>query len=67
MKEQAKVITDPVALWERYVQWLYHNEEIGLYLDVSRISFTNEFVEIMAPQVSKCAGVQSHHCSGHQH
>lgn len=38
---------DPGELWRRYVQWLYQHKELGLYLDVSRMGFTDEFVEDM--------------------
>ncbi|XP_047341469.1 glucose-6-phosphate isomerase 1, chloroplastic [Impatiens glandulifera] len=41
---------DPAALWNRYVDWLYQHKELGLYLDVSRIGFTDEFVEKMEPK-----------------
>lgn len=38
---------DPRALWGRYVDWLYQHKELGLYIDVSRIGFTDEFVAEM--------------------
>lgn len=41
---------DPRALWGRYVDWLYQHKELGLYLDVSRIGFTDEFVKKMEPR-----------------
>ncbi|KAI8014318.1 hypothetical protein LOK49_LG05G03080 [Camellia lanceoleosa] len=41
---------DPRELWRRYVDWLYQHKELGLYLDVSRIGFTDEFVEEMEPK-----------------
>lgn len=44
---------DPRALWARYVEWLYQHKELGLYLDVSRIGFTEEFVEEMEPRFQK--------------
>ncbi|MEO1131095.1 MAG: glucose-6-phosphate isomerase [Cyanobacteria bacterium J06639_1] len=37
-------------LWERYQQWLYHHADLDIYVDVSRVSFTSEFVESMQPQ-----------------
>lgn len=40
---------DPRALWRRYVDWLYQHRELGLYLDVSRVGFTDEFVTEMEP------------------
>ncbi|XP_052201397.1 glucose-6-phosphate isomerase 1, chloroplastic-like isoform X2 [Diospyros lotus] len=41
---------DPRDLWRRYVDWLYQHKELGLFLDVSRIGFTDEFVEEMEPR-----------------
>ncbi|KAH9756329.1 glucose-6-phosphate isomerase 1 [Citrus sinensis] len=41
---------DPRELWKRYVDWLYQHKELGLYLDVSRVGFTDEFVEEMEPR-----------------
>ncbi|GMH00238.1 hypothetical protein Nepgr_002077 [Nepenthes gracilis] len=40
----------PRALWGRYVDWLYQHKELGLYLDVSRIGFTDQFVMEMEPR-----------------
>jgi glucose-6-phosphate isomerase len=42
---------EPRALWTRYVDWLYQHKEIGLYLDVSRVGFTDEFVKEMEPRL----------------
>ncbi|CAN6922132.1 unnamed protein product [Brassica oleracea] len=39
-----ELIKDPDALWKRYLDWLYQQKDIGLYLDVSRVGFTDEFV-----------------------
>ena len=36
---------DAKALWQRYQQWLYFHEGLGLYLDVSRMRFNDAFVE----------------------
>ncbi|KAJ7005459.1 glucose-6-phosphate isomerase 1 [Populus alba x Populus x berolinensis] len=44
---------DPNSLWRRYVDWLYQHKELGLYLDVSRIGFTEEFVSEMEPRFLK--------------
>ncbi|KAM7261335.1 hypothetical protein ACFE04_008702 [Oxalis oulophora] len=41
---------DPNLLWSRYVDWLYQHKELGLYLDVSRLGFTDEFVQQMLPR-----------------
>uniref|UniRef100_A0A7N0V2W2 Glucose-6-phosphate isomerase n=1 Tax=Kalanchoe fedtschenkoi TaxID=63787 RepID=A0A7N0V2W2_KALFE len=49
----ARLEKDPAALWRRYVDWLYRHRELGLWLDVSRIGFTDEFVEEMRPRFEK--------------
>ncbi|CAN0873501.1 Glucose-6-phosphate isomerase 1, chloroplastic [Linum grandiflorum] len=41
---------DPKALWRRYVDWLYQHKELGLFLDVSRIGFTDDFYREMEPR-----------------
>lgn len=45
--------TDPKALWERYTEWLYQHKELGLYIDVSRVGFSDEFVKEMEPRFNK--------------
>lgn len=37
-------------LWERYQDWLYYDETLGFYLDVSRMRFDNDFVEKLQPK-----------------
>ncbi|KAL0322864.1 UNVERIFIED_CONTAM: Glucose-6-phosphate isomerase 1, chloroplastic [Sesamum angustifolium] len=44
---------DPQGLWKRYVDWLYQHKELGLYLDVSRVGFTDEFFREMEPRLQK--------------
>jgi glucose-6-phosphate isomerase len=44
---------DNAQLWQRYQDWLYYNEELGFYLDVSRISFDDAFVTAMQPKFDK--------------
>ena len=44
---------DKAALWQRYQDWLYYNEELGFYLDVSRMRFDDAFVEAMKPRFEK--------------
>lgn len=44
---------DPISLWRRYVDWLYQHKELGLLLDVSRIGFTDEFLDRMEPKFQK--------------
>ncbi|KAI7990376.1 hypothetical protein LOK49_LG12G00139 [Camellia lanceoleosa] len=50
-KEKKKgLLKNPRELWRRYVDWLYQHKDLGLYLDMSRIGFTDEFVEEMMPK-----------------
>ena len=44
---------DNAQLWEHYQDWLYYNEELGFYLDVSRMSFDDAFVNKMKPKFDK--------------
>ncbi|MBW4634405.1 MAG: glucose-6-phosphate isomerase [Iphinoe sp. HA4291-MV1] len=44
---------DATALWQRYQQWLYFHEGLGLYLDVSRMRFDDAFVEKLQPKFEK--------------
>ncbi|MEM9003935.1 MAG: glucose-6-phosphate isomerase [Cyanobacteria bacterium P01_F01_bin.86] len=44
---------DAIQLWQRYQDWLYYHEGLGLYLDVSRIRFDDSFVEQMQPRFAK--------------
>ncbi|XXG86517.1 hypothetical protein AAC387_Pa11g1396 [Persea americana] len=44
---------DPLPLWNRYVDWLYQHKDLGLFLDVSRIGFTDEFLTQMEPRLQK--------------
>ena len=37
-------------LWQRYKDWLYYNQKLGFYLDISRMSFDDSFVSQMQPQ-----------------
>ena len=48
--DHAGLEKDPRALWRRYVEWLYQHKELGLYLDVSRVGFTDEFIREMEPR-----------------
>ena len=40
---------DNQQLWQRYQNWLYYHEGLGLYLDVSRMGFDAGFVATMEP------------------
>lgn len=44
---------DARALWQRYQNWLYFHEGLGLYLDVSRIRFDDAFVDSLQPKFDK--------------
>jgi glucose-6-phosphate isomerase len=44
---------DARALWQRYQDWLYFHEGLGLYLDVSRMRFNDAFVESLQPKFDK--------------
>ncbi|HLO88131.1 MAG TPA: glucose-6-phosphate isomerase [Nostocaceae cyanobacterium] len=44
---------DARALWQRYQDWLYFHEGLGLYLDISRMRFDNAFVESLRPKFEK--------------
>ncbi|KAL5232576.1 hypothetical protein ABZP36_031352 [Zizania latifolia] len=44
---RGEVDKDPIRLWNRYVEWLYQHKQLGLFVDVSRIGFTEEFLQRM--------------------
>lgn len=44
---------DAAALWQRYQDWLYYHEQLGIYVDISRMSFDDAFVERLQPQFKK--------------
>jgi glucose-6-phosphate isomerase len=44
---------DAIALWQRYQDWLYQHDELGVYLDISRIRFEAAFIEQMQPKFAK--------------
>ncbi|RRT67183.1 hypothetical protein B296_00039491 [Ensete ventricosum] len=52
-KKTLGIEKDPIKLWRRYVDWLYQHKELGLFLDVSRIAFTDEFLAEMEPRLQK--------------
>jgi glucose-6-phosphate isomerase len=41
---------DATELWQRYQDWLYYHDGLGLYLDISRIGFDDEFVAFLLPK-----------------
>ncbi|MHC0063395.1 glucose-6-phosphate isomerase [Nostoc sp. UIC 10890] len=44
---------DARALWQRYQNWLYFHEGLGLYLDISRMRFDDAFVDSLRPKFDK--------------
>ncbi|MBD0335370.1 MAG: glucose-6-phosphate isomerase [Cyanobacteria bacterium Co-bin13] len=46
-------MNDAAALWQRYRDWLYYNEGLSFYLDVSRMRFDDAFVAQMQPRFQK--------------
>lgn len=46
-------MSSAVELWQRYQDWLYYHAELGLYVDISRIGFTPEFVTQIQPKFVK--------------
>ncbi len=44
---------DAAALWQRYRDWLYYHDGLGLYLDISRMRFDDNFVADMRPRFDK--------------
>lgn len=40
-------------LWQRYQDWLYFHENLGLYLDISRMRFEDGLVAELQPKFSK--------------
>lgn len=41
---------DAAALWKRYQDWLYYHKGLGIYVDISRMSFDEAFVQQLAPR-----------------
>ena len=44
---------DKAQLWQRYQDWLYYDEKLDFYLDVSRMSFDDAFVDRIKPKFDK--------------
>ncbi|MEA5508387.1 glucose-6-phosphate isomerase [Crocosphaera sp. UHCC 0190] len=44
---------DKQQLWQRYQDWLYYHEGLGLYLDISRMRFDDAFVDSLKPKFEK--------------
>lgn len=41
---------DAATLWQRYQDWLYYHEGLGLYLDISRMRFSDDLVSTLQPK-----------------
>jgi glucose-6-phosphate isomerase len=46
-------MTDALALWQRYQDWLYYDSELGIYVDVSRMRFDQAFVDGLQPKLAQ--------------
>ncbi len=44
---------DNIQLWKRYQDWLYYNQDLEFYLDISRIRFDDAFVANMKPKFDR--------------
>jgi glucose-6-phosphate isomerase len=44
---------DAATLWQRYQDWLYYHEGLGLYLDISRMRFEDDLVATLQPKFDK--------------
>ena len=40
-------------LWQRYQDWLYYHPGLDFYLDISRMGFSEGFVETLQPKFAK--------------
>lgn len=41
------------TLWQRYQDWLYFHQNLGLYVDISRMRFDEEFLTQMQPKFAQ--------------
>jgi glucose-6-phosphate isomerase len=46
-------MTDALALWQRYQDWLYYDPELGVYVDISRMRFESAFVTGLQPKLTQ--------------
>ncbi len=42
-----------IELWNRYKNYLYVNQDIGLMVDISRMNFSDDFFDKMEPRIQK--------------
>jgi glucose-6-phosphate isomerase len=45
-----KIGMDAAQLWQRYQDWLYYNEALGLFVDISRMQFTDADIAALQPK-----------------
>jgi glucose-6-phosphate isomerase len=41
------------TLWQRYQDWLYFHQDLGLYVDISRMRFDDAFLTLMQPKFTQ--------------
>jgi len=46
---------NPQELWQRYQDWLYFHKDLGLYLDISRMRFSENLVESLQPKFARAS------------
>lgn len=46
-------MSSAVELWQRYQDWLYYHVDLGIYVDISRIGFTPDFITQIQPKFVK--------------
>lgn len=44
---------DAAALWQRYQDWLYYHPQLQLFVDVSRMSFDDDWVANLQPKLEQ--------------
>ncbi|MDJ0507740.1 MAG: glucose-6-phosphate isomerase [Crocosphaera sp.] len=44
---------DKQQLWQRYQDWLYYHEGLGIYVDISRMRFDEDLVKQLTPKFEK--------------
>lgn len=44
---------DAATLWQRYQDWLYYDETLNLYVDISRMRFDDAFVQHLSPKLTQ--------------
>jgi glucose-6-phosphate isomerase len=42
--------SDSAMIWQRYQDWLYYQEALGFYLDISRMRFDQAFIDRIMPK-----------------